>query len=96
MHEIPHAVPLQVATPLAGAAHAVQDAVPQFAVLVLSTHAPAQLWKPALHEIPQIAAVHVALPFAGTVHPVLHDPQCVGSVLMLTSHPSDASPLQSR
>ena len=38
---MPHAVPLQVAVPFAGTAHAVQEVVPQLFVLLLLTHAPA-------------------------------------------------------
>jgi hypothetical protein len=36
----PHAVPSQVATPLAGGVQAVHDVVPQLFTLVLETHAP--------------------------------------------------------
>jgi hypothetical protein len=39
---MPHDVPLQVALPFAGAVHGVHDVVPQLAVLLLLTHAPAQ------------------------------------------------------
>ncbi len=39
----PHAVPLQVALAFGGTVQAVHDEVPQVAVLVLSTHSPAQL-----------------------------------------------------
>jgi hypothetical protein len=92
---IPQLVPSHVATPLAGTAHAVHE-LPQFAVLVLLTHAPAQLWKPALQEMPHTPAVHVAEPLAGTVHTMPHALQLVGSELMLISQPSLASPLQSR
>ncbi len=71
----PHDVPLHVAVELAGTAHAVQDDAPQFAVLVLLTQTPAQLWKPALQTNPHTPAVQDAVPFAGALHTVLHEPQ---------------------
>jgi hypothetical protein len=40
----PHAVPSHVAVEFAGGVHAVQEVVPQLAVLVLRTHTPPQLW----------------------------------------------------
>jgi hypothetical protein len=44
VHVAPQLVPLHVADVFGGTAHGVHDAVPQFAVLVLSTQLPLQLW----------------------------------------------------
>ena len=41
---IPHVVPLQVATPPAGAGHATHEVVPQLETLLFETQAPLQLW----------------------------------------------------
>jgi hypothetical protein len=43
MHETPQLTPLQVALPFAGTGQAVQEAVPQLAVLLFDTHAPLHL-----------------------------------------------------
>ena len=75
----PHAVPSQVAVPLAGAVHAVHDDVPQLLTLVLDTQVDPHRWKPLLHANPQVVPLHVAVAFAGAVHGVVHDvPQVAG------------------
>jgi hypothetical protein len=59
----PQAVPLHVASPPEGAAHAVHE-VPQLAGDVFPAHVPLQAWKPLTHVKPQMwLALHVAAPF---------------------------------
>ncbi len=89
-------MPLQVAAAFAGTVHGAHELVPQLLTLELLEQVPEQLWYPALQAIPHAPAVHVAAPFAGAEHAVVQLPQCVVSTVMFTSHPSDASALQSR
>jgi hypothetical protein len=81
----------QVATPLAGAAHAFPHVLQLSALVVTSTHAP-------LHATSVPGQVDVQ-PFGPQtwVRPqaVVHAPQCFGSLVTSASHPSDALPLQS-
>jgi hypothetical protein len=75
----PHAVPSQVAVPLAGAVHAVQDDEPQLLTLVLATQAVPHRWYPLLHAKPQLVPLQVAVAFAGAVHGVVQVvPQVAG------------------
>ncbi len=68
----PHETPLHVAVELAGGAHATHELVPQLFVLLLLTHTPAQLWKPALqaqpHETPSQVTVELAGPAGHATH----------------------------
>ena len=70
----PHDVPSQVAVPFVGTGQATHE-LPQVATLVLDTHSPPQLWKPALQAMPQLVPLQVALPFAGTGQAVHDVPQ---------------------
>jgi len=75
----PHAVPSQVAVPLAGAVQAVHDDVPQLATPALDTQVDPHRWKPLLHAKPQAVPLHVAVAFAGAVHGVVQlVPQVAG------------------
>jgi hypothetical protein len=75
----PHAVPSQVAVPLAGAVHAVHEDEPQLLTLVLATQVDPHRWKPLLHAKPQLVPLQVAVALAGAVHGVVHDvPQVAG------------------
>jgi hypothetical protein len=79
----PQLVPLHVAVEFAGGVHAVHDP-PQLLMLVLSTQAPLQRWKPPLQVNPQLVPSHVADELAGGVHgehELPHD-----AVLLLLSH----------
>jgi len=75
-------VPSHVAEPFDGTEHALHDA-PHVATLALDTHAPPQLWNPALQEIPHDVPLQVAEPFAGVEHGV-HElvPHVFGSLLL--------------
>jgi hypothetical protein len=44
LHMTPQLVPLQVAMPSGGLAHAMHEVGPQLATLALETQAPLQLW----------------------------------------------------
>jgi len=90
----PQDTPSQVAVAFAGTEHGVQELVPQLAVELLLTHAPLQLWKPELQTNPQMPLVQVGLPLA-MVHMEPQPPQFARLVLVLTSHPSVGSLLQS-
>ena len=78
----PHAVPSQVAVPLAGAVHAVHDDAPQLPTLVLATQVEPHRWNPLLHAKPQLVPLHVALALVGAVHGVVQlVPQVAGLLL---------------
>jgi hypothetical protein len=100
LQAIPQVVPLHVAVPLAGTAHAVHE-LPQVATLLFDTHAPLhKCWpdaqigthalpigmKPGLQAIPQVVPLHVAVPLAGTAHAV-HEPPQVATSLFDTHAP---------
>ena len=80
---------MHVGTEFAGAPHALQlvAPLPQFAMLVSSTQAPLQRWKPELQTKPQVPLVQFAVEFGGAVHGT-HDvvPQLV-TALLLTHAP---------
>jgi hypothetical protein len=66
VHVKSQTVPLQVAVLFAGCGHAVQDVVPQLAVLVFDTHAVPHLCDPPMHGKLHVPLVQVGLVFAGT------------------------------
>lgn len=76
----PHWVPLQVAVPLVGVVHAMQEVVPQLLTLVFDEQTPLQLWKPGLHMKPHWVPSHVATEFEGGVQAVQ---EVVPQLLML-------------
>ena len=62
----PQVVPLQVAVPLADCGQAVHDVDPQFATLVLRTHAVPHRCEPFAHGNVHLPLVHNGVVFAGT------------------------------
>ena len=84
MQATPHAVPLHVAVPFAGAGHAVHDVAPQLVTALFDTQAVPQRWKPAAQLVPQRPAVQVATEPAGAGHTVPHAPQWFTSVRVFT------------
>jgi hypothetical protein len=87
---VPQLVPLQVATPLDGAAHAMHI-VPQELVAVLLTHVPLQSCMPAGQA--QTELWHVLPPVHTFAEP--QPPQWLGSLVVLTSQPLETSMSQS-
>ena len=84
---MPHTVPLHVAVKPAGCGQARQELGPQFAVLVLDTQAPPQLWKPELHVEVHVCVVvlQVAVVFA----PLVPQSTLVQQAVLATQGPPD-------
>jgi hypothetical protein len=70
LHVNPQVVPLQVAVPFAGAAHAVHELIPQEAGLEFGVHCPEQMCIPGSHEQAFVLGMHApahSFMFAGQV-----------------------------
>jgi hypothetical protein len=74
LQDTPHCPALQVATPLLGVAHGVQE-LPQLCGLVSSRQVEPHWWKPVLHDRPQLVPSQLAMPLLGTAQALHEVPQ---------------------
>ena len=88
----PQAMPLQVATALAGRAHAVQ-LLPQLLALELETQEPLQKWKPDEHTKPHVVPSQVGAPLAGPAQAMHESPQDATLVLATQAVPQAWKPV---
>jgi hypothetical protein len=95
VHVAPQLVPSHVAVPLAGIEHAVQ-LEPHVAVDMFDTHAPPQLWKPALQVKPHVVPSQVAVAFEGAVHGVQLEPHAMIEVFETQEPPQSWKPALQR
>ena len=85
---MPQFVPSQVAVPFEGTLHAEHE-LPQFATLLLATHAAPHRWKPVLHVKSHVVPLHVEVALAGGTHGV-HEPPQVATLALLAHAPAHA------